>query len=509
MRALLLAGLLFHSVALAGETRRYALVIGANEGNLADGPLYFAERDAERVADVLTRAGGVYEENAVLLRAPAAARVEQAIHRLGSRIAADRASGAVDEALVFFYYSGHGDATSLHLGQSQLMLGKLTDSLDTMGADLRVVVVDACRSGELTRIKGAKPAAPFEFTIDEDLMSQGTAIITSSSSGEDAQESDNLEGGVFTHHFVAGLLGAADVSGDGEVTLTEAYHYGSTQTIRTTSSAPFVQHPTYRFDLAGTQDLVLTRIASDRAGVLTLAKAGDYVVLGRRGDVLTEVSVGDAGQIALPAGSYTVRYRGVSEVREAELQLRAGTSATLDASDMTALPAGLVVRKGLATERRAFAVTTGAGVSAAIVPDMTPGVAATLGVRVDTPAATLLPRLRYAHHLHRNSDLTLRQHALGIDVGAYRLFDLGPTALGPGLRVGVDGVMQTFQTRGKAPNRQAFVPRTGPALRFEVAPARRWLLGLEGGVDLGLVPMQQKLSTQVAPHVALDLSLYR
>ena len=74
MSRLLLALLL--ACPASAATVRYALVVGADRGDDQDGPLGYAERDASRVADVLTRMGGVSPENLVLLRAPDAAAGE-------------------------------------------------------------------------------------------------------------------------------------------------------------------------------------------------------------------------------------------------------------------------------------------------------------------------------------------------------------------------------------------------------------------------------------------------
>ena len=128
----------------------------------------------------------------------------------------------------------------MHLGTTRLDFTRLTSLVDQAGATLKVLVVDACRSGELTRVKGARPVQPFKIVSAERLKSEGNAIITSSAAGEDAQESDRLGGGIFSHHFMMGLRGAADRTGDRTVSLSEAYRYAYDQTLRTTSRARFL-----------------------------------------------------------------------------------------------------------------------------------------------------------------------------------------------------------------------------------------------------------------------------
>jgi hypothetical protein len=92
--------------------------------------------------------------------------------------------------------------------------------------------------------------------------------MTSSAEGEDSQESDALSGSFFTHYFNSGLIGAADQNHDGLVTLAEAFSFASEQTYRATvATAAGPQHPTFRFDLGGRQDLVLARPRTPRKGL--------------------------------------------------------------------------------------------------------------------------------------------------------------------------------------------------------------------------------------------------
>ncbi len=93
-------------------------------------------------------------------------------------------------------------------------------------------------------------------------------ILTSSASDEDSQESDAIGGSYFSHHLASGLLGGADRSGDGRVTLFEAYAYAYDRTVADTAeSAAGAQHPTFSYDLAGNGDLVLTDVATRHEGI--------------------------------------------------------------------------------------------------------------------------------------------------------------------------------------------------------------------------------------------------
>ncbi|MFT7581690.1 MAG: hypothetical protein ACI9MR_003368, partial [Myxococcota bacterium] len=261
---------------------RYALVIGANDGVLDDERLLYAERDATRVAEVLTRLGGVPAENLILLQGSTAAAVERAISVLKLRLSAP--VGA-ERPVLFVYYSGHADARALHLTGTQLSFTRFKQMVRDVEADVSVFMIDACRSGGLTRVKGAVPSAPFEFSVEDAMTSEGVAIITSSAEGEDAQESDRLRGGIFTHHLINGLWGAADSTQDGRVTLGEAYRYAYGQTLSATTRTRFVQHPTYAFEMKGKRELILTRLAdAGLFGRVRLTDPGHYVLIERFGE---------------------------------------------------------------------------------------------------------------------------------------------------------------------------------------------------------------------------------
>ncbi|MEQ1572478.1 MAG: caspase family protein, partial [Myxococcota bacterium] len=334
------------AAALAGEVRRYAVVVGTNDGLPGDAPLEYAELDADRVAAVLEGLGDVRSEDIVTLRHVDADRVRAALDELGARI--DRAGAS--ETLLYFYYSGHADAEALHLDGTRLGFGELTAALERVPVDVRVVVVDACQSGELTRLKGAIPAEPFTISAEDRLDAHGMAIITSSSAGEDAQESDRLRGGMFTHHFLAGLMGAADSTRDHRITLPEAYLYARTETIRATSQARFVQHPAYAFELRGEQDLVLTRTEDPgRNAVLSLSDPGSWLVFasGDRGQLVTEVAVEGTAEVLVPPGQYLVRNHTARGVWERPVTLDRGGTVTLRVADMAPVSYGATVRKGL------------------------------------------------------------------------------------------------------------------------------------------------------------------
>ncbi|MFT4627101.1 MAG: hypothetical protein ACI8PZ_005782 [Myxococcota bacterium] len=494
------------------------MLVGVDAGAPGEVELRYAEHDADRMAQVLGDVGDFREEDRVLLRRVDRRRLLDAIEGLGRHIAADQIEEPETSTLLLFYYSGHADADALHLGGSRLSFAELTAALEALPVDLRVLVVDACRSGALTRVKGATPAEPFAISAEDRLAASGTAIITSSAAGEDAQESEQLQGGVFTHHLLSGLLGAADSSADGAVTLTEAYRYVYAQTLRSTSLQAVVQHPTYAFDIRGRDDLVLTRPRQvAHRGTLGLSEGGSYLVFEaeRGGRLIAEVLLEGPGVLSLLPGRYLVRRRGDDHVREIEVEVEAASTVPVDPAQMAVMPYGMTARRGTASRRRfALGFTAGGGVGGAPLEGLGAAPVGTFGVRVDLSALTLHARGRLAAHEADNDAVSITHRGVGGDLTLLRLFDLGRVAPGLGLRAGLDRVSQRFDTDGRAPPRTAVTGRAGPVVRLEVAPAARWAFGLDLGADANFAPTRgpvsdrATLSTTVVPYALAEIVVY-
>ena len=202
--------------------------------------------------------------------------------------------------MLFVFYSGHADAEALHLGGTRLSLDELQNLTVGSPAQTRVLVVDSCRSGALTRVKGGRQGPSFEIRTSPAAAASGFAILTSSAAGEDAQESDQLQASVFTHHLVSGLLGAADDNRDGRISIDEAFSYAAARTLASTAlSLPGPQHPTYRLDVRGRTDVWLTEpgARTGSRGVLSFPSQGTYLVQsgGFDGSIIAELSADSPG----------------------------------------------------------------------------------------------------------------------------------------------------------------------------------------------------------------------
>jgi hypothetical protein len=321
-------------LAAHADTRWAAVVVGSNLGD-TEAPLRYAERDATKVARVLTDMGTVAPEDLVQLNAPSRAQLEGALSTLHARIARWK-QAALTRVVVAFYFSGHSDGAALELGSERLSWSDLRALLDGLDADVRLVIVDSCKSGAGVRPKGGHVADDFPIRVQDRTALTGEVVITSSSDSELAFESDELKGSYFTHHLVSGLRGAADISGDRRVTLTEAYRYAFERTVHATELLPAgAQHPAYEYRLSGEGELVVTELSGAFVSFKLPGAKRVLVVDVASGLPLVELTDGGAREIGLPPGDYAVRAIRGGESWAALLKVDGTSRRTLSSSDLS------------------------------------------------------------------------------------------------------------------------------------------------------------------------------
>ena len=118
--------------------RRFALIVGANEGWATDRALRYAHDDARRMQDVLVQMGSFAPADTVLLLDPNTKDVLAALEKVEAKLAATK-----ETTFFYFYYSGHADSAALHLRGPVLNLGTLADRL---GLEPVVDIVDPRRA---------------------------------------------------------------------------------------------------------------------------------------------------------------------------------------------------------------------------------------------------------------------------------------------------------------------------------------------------------------------------
>lgn len=316
--ALLLAG---PAIAAAPEEVRFAVFVGNNRGDTDLGVLHFAESDAKKMHDLFVRIGAVDAGNAKLLTGLGRRSLEVTFTDL--RLAIARAESQGSHTSLFFYYSGHGDEAGLELGTTQVTHAELRNWLETSGADVRIAMLDSCRSGAAVRARGGVrgPAHNFEVAVEQ---VSGTAILTSSAASEISQESADLGGGFFTHYLHGGLSGLADADRDQVVTLAEAYAYVHAQTVFETRNAVGTQTPGFDFDLSGRGDVVMTKLATTSAWIDADATVDGPLVVWDEKNLRYVGELVPPARIAVAPGTYTLHHRLPGWVDEARVVVKAG-----------------------------------------------------------------------------------------------------------------------------------------------------------------------------------------
>ncbi len=312
--------------------KRYAIIVGSNNGGPDRVRLRYAVSDAKAVMEVLRKLGGVESNSGVLLVEPRKERLLDSIADMRGRvIAAKKNYGRVE---LIFYYSGHSDEEGIIPGGEKIYYRDIKQAVINIPADVRIAILDSCSSGAFTSIKGGRMKSP--FLVDRSHSMKGFAFMTSSSSDEASQESDRIRGSFFTHSLLTGLRGAADQVGDGRITLNEAYQYAYAETLaRTEKTLRGPQHPNYHIMMSGSGDVVLTEIRrSSCTLIISKPITGRVFLRDSRKALVAELNknAGRAVTLGLENGDYTVVNERDGKLYEARVTLAAGSSQVLNYS---------------------------------------------------------------------------------------------------------------------------------------------------------------------------------
>ncbi len=319
----------------APVVRRFALLVGANNGGAGRQKLRYAITDAVSVGSVLRTLGGVDPADLQVVDEPDIAGFHQAFEKLGAKISA--ATVRADRVEVIFYYSGHSDDTGLLLQGKRVPYREVRSMLEKVPADVRIAVLDSCSSGSLMRSKGGTPRPPFLSDVSTTVT--GHAFLTSASDDEAAQESDRLKGSFFTSAFLSALRGAADANRDQRVTLNEAYQYAFHETLaQTESTAAGPQRPGFDIEMVGRGDLVLTDVRTAGATLVIPPGAG-RIFVHQQDSLVAELSLPGTRSIelGLVPGNYRVVLVNADITRSAVVQLVVGARVELQPLQMPSI----------------------------------------------------------------------------------------------------------------------------------------------------------------------------
>lgn len=486
----------FLQTSSAVAVERYAVLIGSNSGESDEPDLRFAESDAEQMYNVLKDVGGFRPENMLLLRGEVTTAVERALIAINDRIrsATSRANAQV---MLLVYYSGHGDSRSLHLARTTLELSVLEQLVRSSAAAFRVLIVDACRSGAITRVKGGVPAPAFSVRVDDALNGEGVVFLTASSANEDAQESDQLGGSFFTHYLRSGLLGPADEDADGRVTLDEAYRYTHTNTLRASSrTMAGTQHPTFHYELRGQGGIVLSEPGAHRRSRATLRFPGgrSYLVLSRdaNGGVIGEVGARDAQRtLSVAAGTYFVRGRGSSHLLEGTISIGRGQLLDIEDASLERIDYARLVRKGGGYREMTHGPHAGYSFRTALVNEEALCQGAFAGYGFVYSALTLSPRADFCRSHFTNEHLAATVDSWGLSLRTAHAWDFDRWSLEVGAELGGTLHHQRFETTRVASSRDTFGTNFGLGVGGSIALGYGFSLFAETGVEAHWLQMQR------------------
>ncbi len=503
------------------ETRRIAVIVGSNRGDAAHAPLRYAEQDATKMGAVLAELGGLSPEDVLLLRGPTVAAVRGAIDEGTRRVAAWHAAQH-GQAVLLFYFSGHSDGQVLELGNEALPFAELRQRMTSSGAEVRLTIVDSCRSGALLALKGGTLGQAFDIRLADELASTGEVLIASSAADESALESSEIGASFFSHHLISGLRGAADLSGDGLVTLAEAYQYAFARTLRATSDTVVgPQHAGYDYHLAGRGDLVLTELRRPSA-VLDLPSDFDRLLLlsSARQQVVAELGPRSAHRIALAAGDYKVRgWRG-SHTFSAAVSLGQGQEIRLAAADLLPVmangaaakggePAAVLAATAIATTVPApdtavrwWALSAALGLSSGVADGAWLGVAR-LGFERAAPIHGV-DRIELALLTGTGRTDGLRENRVGIELAPSWWIDRGRLGAGLGLGLGAGAAVEW--TDGSE-NHWSGLGWASPTLRIELRLGRDVAVGVRAQFPVTLLRRDDHLTVAVLPFGGLEFSV--
>ena len=536
----------------ATPQNRFALVIGANRGHADEETLRYAENDATRVAQVLSKFGQVNPERMILMHSPTPSEVRRSFSDLRQRIQTISRSGPPllktstrwrderelrqpqeesqrgddgssvraekREVLLIIYYSGHADASSMHLGYEAFSFKELKRLSKETGAQLKIFLIDACRSGAFTRLKGAKPAQSFKIQAEDQLDVEGVAVISSASADEDAQESEQLKGGVFTQHLIAGLIGAADQSADQRISLSELYQYTYRETLKSTSKTRHVQHPSYSFQMRGRDDLMLTRLNDLRGfAQVSLQTNGGYLLIPERGSgPMIEASPDQKTTLLVEPGEYQVYFRSKRSLFEGKVDLKSGRTYPLDVSDLNQVPYGVSVRRGASrsggiqtVNTSAWALTAGGLWLRPLRPSMSDRIGGQFGVSRHGTLFTQRLTFSWAESESDASErIGLSQRELGLSLSFIKHLDLAYISFGFGLTSGLSSVTHTFDEVANTEDRASLISHLSPLAQIGTSLGPRLYLNLEGGPSLWLFPGEEGLEEVLGWSAQLNLEVY-
>ena len=264
--------LLLFSTQVFAQEKRFALLVAHEQGWKTESKLaYVVKGDLLPLAKQLQ---GIGFQVWTLVN-PSPARLRSTLLKAKKMLKKNSGIGTF-----FFYYSGHADRKTLHLGRrsrTPVTYRELASFFRKLSIPRRIAVFDACYSGEIIRrfgsidrykrlvregrTKGIRTSHPMDLhkmLKPKQGHEKGLRIIASSLGV--SWELKNYKASIFTHYMLKGLKGSADTNRDGRLTIDELFDYTSQRVKQETGqrplqlvmlerSEPYALAPVYRSSL--------------------------------------------------------------------------------------------------------------------------------------------------------------------------------------------------------------------------------------------------------------------
>lgn len=211
-----------------GESEIFAVVVGVAQYRHMPA-LKYTDDDAYGINTFLRspEGGAVKKSNIKVLIDEAATknRILEALNLFAAK---------ADENDVFlFYFSGHGLPEALlpidyegEFSDGKLLHKELVNIFKSSRAKSKVVIADACYSGNMLAYRGGSYESSMENYYNEIQANEGGLVMFMSSKAEETSiENNGLRQGIFSHFLMRGLYGAANTDNDNLIRLDELFEY--------------------------------------------------------------------------------------------------------------------------------------------------------------------------------------------------------------------------------------------------------------------------------------------
>jgi hypothetical protein len=238
-------------VSASPQPTAYAIVIGIEKYSASLPPPTGARADAQRFSDLVRASLGVPAGHVQTLFD------EQATKGSIERALASAQASVPPGGRIYFYFSGHGapdasagtsyivpaDGDPQFLDATAIPMKEVLTKLGQSKAREVLAIVDSCFSGAGGRSVLPPGARPIVRVREEAAPSQ-LALFSASSGSEISGPTADGNGGLFTKYVVDGLgTGAADMNGDGQVSLSELSQWVQPRVSREAKKANRDQNP--------------------------------------------------------------------------------------------------------------------------------------------------------------------------------------------------------------------------------------------------------------------------